>query len=114
MMKEEERSRERWQVSWWWFFSPGGKVPWDSGFKGDSLQLISNDLLDSTEKVLFNLTFKEVKVGGVENAFGRVEIDFTFGSSKVLLELWWRAFGTGDWSSNKAAQLDDVEERSSI
>ena len=34
--------------------------------------LYSYDNLDSHEKVLFNLAFKEVRVG-VENAFGRVQ-----------------------------------------
>ena len=54
------------------YFSPGEKVASDGGFRGDGPTLISYDVLDTEEKQLFNLAFKEVRVG-IENAFGRVQ-----------------------------------------
>lgn len=57
------------------YLSPGEKIASDGGFRGDGPQLISYDILDTQEKIDFNLAFKEVRVG-VENAFGRVQMWF--------------------------------------
>jgi hypothetical protein len=57
------------------YFSFGEKLASDGGFRGDGNLVISYDNLDTVEKEIFNLAFKEVRVG-VENAFGRVQMWF--------------------------------------
>ena len=57
------------------YFSPGEKLASDGGFRGDGPQLISYDVLNTEEKIEYNLAFKEVRVG-IENAFGRVQMWF--------------------------------------
>ena len=54
------------------YFSQSERLASDGGFRGDGPLLISYDNLDTPEKILFNLAFKEVRVG-VENAFGRIQ-----------------------------------------
>jgi hypothetical protein len=57
------------------YFKPWEKVAGDGAFKGHGPNVVSYDILDTDEKALYNLAFKEVRVG-VENAFGRVQMWF--------------------------------------
>lgn len=57
------------------FFSENEKLAADGGFQGDGPLLISYSKVDDRDKALYNVAFKEVRVG-IENAFGRVQMWF--------------------------------------
>ena len=57
------------------YFSAGEKIASDGGFRGDGPLLYSYDVINTDEKMNYNLAFKEVRVG-IENAFGRVQLWF--------------------------------------
>ena len=57
------------------FFSDGERVAADGGFQGDGPQVISFSKVDDQDKALYNVAFKEVRIG-IENAFGRVQMWF--------------------------------------
>lgn len=57
------------------FFSFGEKIISDGGFAGDGPILVSYNNVNTPEKALYNVAFKEVRVG-IENAFGRVQMWF--------------------------------------
>lgn len=68
------------------FFLAGEKLASDGGFRGDGNLVISYDNLNDRDRQIFNLAFKEVRVG-VENAFGRVQMWFPILGS---MSLYWR------------------------
>ena len=57
------------------YFSDGEWLACDGGFRGDGPQMYSYDDLSEPGREIYNLAFREVRVG-VENAFGRVQMWF--------------------------------------
>ena len=57
------------------YFSEGERVAADGGFAGDGPCVISFSKVDDRDKALYNVAFKEVRVG-IENAFGRIQMWF--------------------------------------
>ena len=57
------------------YFTLGEKLATDGGFQGDGPLIISYSNVDTPEKAIYNVAFKEVRVG-IENAFGRVQMWF--------------------------------------
>ena len=58
------------------YFSDGEWLACDGGFRGDGPQIYSfDDTLGLPDRQLYNLAFREIRVG-VENAFGRVQMWF--------------------------------------
>jgi hypothetical protein len=57
------------------YFSLLERVAADGGFLGDGPNIVSFNNVNTNERALFNVAFKEVRVG-IENAFGRVQMWF--------------------------------------
>lgn len=64
------------------YFGANEWLACDGGFRGDGPQMMSYDDLREPGREIYNLAFREVRVG-VENAFGRVQMWFPiFGAQK--------------------------------